>query len=158
MQKKFSEEPPVQVYLNKNEKISDVIFLVILIMLFIYTIFLPLQLGTAWLYSGLSIFLLGVIIYLSTVAPWANTPIAQPITTGIYRYSRHPMYLSIFVQLIGIGTASASWIFLLVTIALIALSNIAIDPEERGCIEKYGSAYREYMDRTPRRIGMPKSH
>jgi len=29
--------------------------------------------------------------------------------------------------------------------------------EERYCLEKYGDAYRKYMKRTPRWLGLPKS-
>jgi protein-S-isoprenylcysteine O-methyltransferase Ste14 len=29
-------------------------------------------------------------------------------------------------------------------------------PEERELLEKYGDAYRKYMDSTPRWIGIPK--
>ena len=29
--------------------------------------------------------------------------------------------------------------------------------EERHCLEEYGDAYRDYMNRTPRWIGIPKS-
>jgi len=29
--------------------------------------------------------------------------------------------------------------------------------EERGCLETYGDEYKEYMNRTPRWIGIPKS-
>jgi len=39
----------------------------------------------------------------------------------------------------------------------IILQNILIDAEERWCLDKYGDAYREYMDRTPKWIGIPKS-
>jgi protein-S-isoprenylcysteine O-methyltransferase Ste14 len=28
--------------------------------------------------------------------------------------------------------------------------------EERTCLNKFGNAYREYMDRTPRWLGIPK--
>jgi protein-S-isoprenylcysteine O-methyltransferase Ste14 len=30
-------------------------------------------------------------------------------------------------------------------------------PEERFCLRQYGEAYREYMNRTPRWIGIAKS-
>ena len=30
-------------------------------------------------------------------------------------------------------------------------------PEERECLEVYGNAYREYMNRTSRWVGIPKS-
>jgi len=35
--------------------------------------------------------------------------------------------------------------------------HISVGAEERFLLEKYENAYREYMDRTPRWIGMPKS-
>ena len=157
MKKKFSEKAPANIYLNKTEKRIDTVTIIILILLLIYTVFLPLQLGTPWFYIGLAIFLLGVIVYMTSVVPWANTPVDKPVTTGLYRYSRHPIYLTIVVQLIGVGIASASWLFLLLTVVLIILFNFSAIPEERGCLEKYGDTYREYMDRTPRWIGLPKS-
>ncbi len=67
------------------------------------------------------------------------------------------MYLTMIVQIIGVGIASASWLFLLVTGALIFTINIIAIPEERICLQKYGNAYREYIDRTPRWIGSSKS-
>jgi len=58
---------------------------------------------------------------------------------------------------IGIGIACASWVFLLLTMIWIILSDKGVIAEERECLEKYGEAYREYMNRTPRWIGTPKS-
>ncbi|UCB60681.1 MAG: hypothetical protein JSW72_01055, partial [Candidatus Bathyarchaeota archaeon] len=58
---------------------------------------------------------------------------------------------------IGIGIACASWLFLLLGAVAQILQNICLDAEERWCLEKYGDAYREYMNRTPRWIGIPKS-
>jgi len=29
--------------------------------------------------------------------------------------------------------------------------------EEQGCLDHYGDSYREYMKRTPRWIGMPRT-
>lgn len=39
-------------------------------------------------------------------------------------------------------------------VELISLSAIG---EERFCLDYYGDAYRNYMERTPRWIGLPKS-
>jgi len=36
-----------------------------------------------------------------------------------------------------------------------ALSFVFVVPEEQACLNKYGDAYREYMNRTPRWLGMP---
>jgi protein-S-isoprenylcysteine O-methyltransferase Ste14 len=37
------------------------------------------------------------------------------------------------------------------------LWNSVVPVEERFLLEKYGESYREYMERTPRWIGVPKS-
>ncbi len=58
---------------------------------------------------------------------------------------------------IGIGIASASWLCLLLGAINTLLQHILIGAEERWCLEKYGDAYREYMNRTPRWFGIPKS-
>jgi protein-S-isoprenylcysteine O-methyltransferase Ste14 len=50
-----------------------------------------------------------------------------------------------------------SWLFLLLAIVYTSLGFIYAGSEERMCLEKYGDAYREYMERTPRWIGLPKS-
>jgi len=125
---------------------------------FVYSIFLPLRLGTMWFYVGLPIALVGTVTYIMVIVSFVTTPIGEkPVTTGLYRYSRHPMYITQLVMLIGVGIASASWLFLLLTIVYTGLGFIYAGSEERVCLEKYGDAYREYMERTPRWIGLPKS-
>ena len=130
---------------------------IIMLSIFIYSIFLPLQLGTIWFSIGLPIYLLGLI--LQTIA-WVNvatSPVDKPVTKGLYRYSRHPMYVTLPLIFIGTGIASASWLFLLLSIILIITHFYNAIPEERECLEVYGNAYREYMDRTSRWVGIPKS-
>ena len=153
MFKKGAASPPY----NKPEKIINNFGTVIWIILFIYSIFLPLPLGTPLLYAGIALFVVGLIVYEIAGIPWATTPVDEPITRGLYRYSRHPIYIGVFVQHIGIGIASASGLFLLLTVAQIGLSVPVVPAEERFCCEKYGDAYSEYTNRTPRWIGIPKS-
>jgi protein-S-isoprenylcysteine O-methyltransferase Ste14 len=88
---------------------------------------------------------------------WATTPSNEPIARGLYYYSRHPMYLTDFLFLIGLGIATASWILLLFAILWLATGFILANPEELDCLKKYGDSYRRYMNRTPRWIGLPKS-
>ncbi len=130
---------------------------IIMLSVFIYSIFLPLQLGMIWFSIGLPIYLLGLI--LQTIA-WVNvatSPVDEPVTKGLYRYSRHPMYVTLPLIFIGTGIASASWLFLLLSIILIITHFYNAIPEEHECLEVYGNAYREYMNRTPRWIGISKS-
>lgn len=125
---------------------------------FVYSIFLPLRLGTIWLYIGLPIALVGVVTYAIVIVSFATNPIGkEPVTTGLYRYSRHPMYITQLIMFIGVGIATASWLFLLLTIVYTGLMLIYAGSEEDGCLKRYGDAYREYMNRTPRWIGLPKS-
>ena len=132
--------------------------IVILPLIFIYSIFLPLKIGTIWFYVGLFVCLVALAI--SYIAPIniAKTQILnEPVTKGVYRISRHPIYLGGFLLYLGIGIACASWLFILFALAWIILWLIAVPAEENDLIEKYGDAYREYMNRTPRWIGIPKS-
>jgi len=122
-----------------------------------YSIFLPLQLGTIWFYIGLGVFLSGLIILIVATLNFAMAPHNKPIIGGLYRYSRHPMYLAMFLIYVGTSLASASWLFFLLTITTVVLIRLESILEETYCLEKYGNAYREYMNRTPRWIGKPKS-
>jgi protein-S-isoprenylcysteine O-methyltransferase Ste14 len=92
-----------------------------------------------------------------TVVDWANTPAGQPVTRGLYRFSRHPMYVTEVLLLLGVSLASASWVFLLFPIVVGVGAAHFIKMEEAFCIGYYGHAYSEYMNRTPRWIGIPKS-
>jgi len=122
-----------------------------------YSIFLPLKLGTIWFYAGLVIFLTGLVVLTTATVNFATTPMDVPITRGMYHYSRHPLYLASLLIYLSVGIASASWVFLLVFFVQSVFIRIAAVGEERFCLEKYGEAYREYIDRTPRWLGLPKS-
>ncbi len=144
--------------LSKTEKrLALSTHAVIMPLTLIYSIFLPLKLGTIWLYAGLLIFILALVMTLMTTFNYAATPLGEPVTRGIYRISRHPIYLSGFVLYAGIGIACASWFLLLCAVLWIAFWQVVVPAEERFLLEKYGNTYREYMDRTPRWLGLPKS-
>jgi len=129
----------------------------ILALLSIYSIFLPLKLGTIWFYLGLPVYLIGFITFTIAIVNVATTPLDEPFTRGMYRYSRHPLYATYFLMFIGVGIASASWVFLLFSIVHIIPSFFHAIWEERFCLKKYGDAYRRYMNKSPRWIGIPKS-
>jgi protein-S-isoprenylcysteine O-methyltransferase Ste14 len=142
---------------EKGEKRAYVIYMVVLLVLLAYSVFLPLKLGTLWFYAGLTTYLVGLVIFLTAIVNIATTPVGQPFTNGMYRYSRHPLYFSFFISFVGVGLSSASWVFLLLSVVIIILQSIQVISEERGCLEIYGDEYQEYLNRTPRWVGMPKS-
>jgi len=145
--------PPLKEKEKKLDRISGLIFVASII----YSFFLPLKLGTAWFYLGLIVYLFGMIFTIVAGINLVNTPLDGPATKGLYRISRNPIYLGTFLIFTGVGIACASWLFLLLAMAWIILCDMLIAAEERWCLEKYGDAYREYMNRTPKWIGIPKS-
>jgi len=143
--------------LNEKEKKLDRIANLFSLAFIIYSFFLPLKLGTAWFYVGLIVYLFGGIFGFVAATNLNSTPADRVATKGLYRISRNPVYLGMLFSFIGIGIACASWLFLLLGAVAQILQNILLDAEERWCLEKYGDAYREYMNRTPKWIGIPKS-
>ena len=121
-----------------------------------YSIFLPLTLGTIQLYTGLVLYAIGFVIL--TIATF-NFLAAGPhhvITVGIYRFSRHPMYLAIFLICLGSGMASSSLLFILLSMILAFCLYREAIVEERFCLNKYGSLYQQYLNEVPRWFGLPK--
>jgi protein-S-isoprenylcysteine O-methyltransferase Ste14 len=142
---------------TKAEKVAFIFANVLSFLLFFYSIFLPLKLGSAWFYIGIAVYLFGLVMFVIAIVNITTTPLGEPFVKGLYRYSRHPMVFFSFFAFIGAGIATASWLFLLLSIVVIVLFNIYVIAEERGCCERYGDSYRKYMNRTPRWMGIPKA-
>lgn len=148
---------PTDMKLSKREKIIGNIANSITVIAFLYAIFLPFKLGTIWFYIGIFIFLLSVTSLIAASGGFITTPTDKPVTKGIYKYSRHPLYFSCLLVLIAIGIASASWIILLAATLFFILVNIISSSEEQYCKEKYGDTYINYLNKVPKWMGIPKS-
>ena len=152
--KRMSQFPPFE----KIDKILAVsTHAVIMPIALIYSIFLPLKLGTAWLYAGLGIYAASLILSLATIFSIASGPAERPVTGGVYKFSRHPIYSSGFLMFISVGVACASWVVLFLAAVWIVFWQRVVPAEEKFLVEKYGDDYRNYLNRTPRWIGLPKS-
>ena len=83
------------------------------------------------------------------------------MTTGVYRSIRHPMYASIWLWALAQGMMLQNWLagwFILVAFA--ALYFLRIPREEKLMLEKFGTEYQAYMQRTGRlfpRIGKDRT-
>jgi protein-S-isoprenylcysteine O-methyltransferase Ste14 len=142
---------------QKKEKRAYMASMLLMVLGTLYSVFLPLKVGTLWFYVGLAIYGVGLAIFVITIANVATTPLGQLFTGGMYRYSRHPLYVSGFIIWVGVSVASASWLFLLLSVVWMGVMAFQAVAEERGCLEVYGDEYRQYLNRTPRWIGIPKS-
>jgi protein-S-isoprenylcysteine O-methyltransferase Ste14 len=141
---------------RKENRLSNAFFIP-LVVSWVYAVFLPLQLGTIWLYCGLIIYLFGMVFTIVAILNFATSPKDKVIITGLYRFTRNPMVLGMFLLQIGLGIACSSWLYLLLTVVLMIMFNSLLPAEERFCHYLYGDDYRKYKDRTPRWIGIPKS-
>lgn len=69
---------------------------------------------------------------------------ARLVTSGMYRYVRHPIYMGILVAALGVGLSLASMWKLVVTLALLILFYFKARYEEQLLQEKFAE-YREYQ-------------
>lgn len=72
------------------------------------------------------------------------------VTTGPYRYVRHPFYVACWLGAPGSGLAMANWFFLVVGGVAIGLLMARTRIEEAKLIERFGDLYRDYMKRVGR--------
>ena len=88
---KWAEGEPTGSEINKTTKTVHVItHILILPFTLIYSIFLPLKLGTLWFYAGLPISLLATAMALMFGISFLTAPLGEPISKGVYAISRHP--------------------------------------------------------------------
>lgn len=153
--KKFMTPPDIAT--TQDQNLSGKIFPILSFATTVYSIFLPLQLGTIWFSVGLPICIVALAMNAITAISFSTTPLEEPVTKGTYRISRHPTIFGTFILNLGIGIICASWVFMLYALVFILIMRGSIQAEEHYCLEKYNDAYRDYMDRTPRWIGIPTS-
>jgi protein-S-isoprenylcysteine O-methyltransferase Ste14 len=72
------------------------------------------------------------------------------VTSGPYRFVRHPFYLSGLVSLVGGSLATANWFLLLAGLLPLGFLVVRTKTEEQKLIERFGDEYRNYMARTGR--------
>ena len=72
------------------------------------------------------------------------------VANGPYRWVRHPMYTTIFLQALAFFLLSANWIIGMTGLGTSILCVARVGDEEALMIEEFGDQYRAYMQRTGR--------
>ncbi len=139
------------------EKYIGIIANIVWFLALLYSVFLPLLLGAIWFYAGFFVFMIGLLVLAFATYRFITTPSNQLIQKGVYRISRHQMYLATFLICLGVALASASSIFILLSLILVLCLHYEALVEERYCIDTYKESYAEYMKRVPRWFGLPKN-
>jgi protein-S-isoprenylcysteine O-methyltransferase Ste14 len=74
------------------------------------------------------------------------------ITSGVYRFSRNPYFLSFDCVLIGMVFYAGSLVILIPAIITILFFNILILKEEKYLEKQHGDVYRKYKQQVRRYI------
>lgn len=72
------------------------------------------------------------------------------VTSGPYRYVRHPFYLAFALGLLGVSLLMANWFILLTGIIPFGILVARTSIEERKLVERFGVEYQDYMRRVGR--------
>lgn len=72
------------------------------------------------------------------------------VTSGLYRWVRHPMYSVLFVHTLAMALVSSNWLFALLCLARMAFLYARIGKEEAMLIEQFADEYRDYMQQAGR--------
>ena len=72
------------------------------------------------------------------------------VTRGVYRWTRHPIYVAFDLLFVGTFLVSGRLIFLVLASVLLPLLHVFMRREERFLAQLYGRAYRDYCDHVGR--------
>lgn len=120
---------------------------------------LPFSAPLALRYIGLALtfagFLLGVAAFIefrkvrTTLDPHGS--VKQVVTSGIYRFTRNPIYLGFLLMVIGLPLNSGSyWGIVLAPFYVFVMNRVIIQHEEAYLEKKFGKAYTSYTSRVRR--------
>lgn len=89
----------------------------------------------------------------TTPNPQALEKVSSLVTSGIYSYSRNPMYLGLVLMLLAWGLYLSHLLaFLLVPGFILYITRFQIQPEERMMSQKFGKSYQAYLSKVRRWI------
>lgn len=136
-----------------NERTAYYIYQISNIGIFVYLIFQTMKVDFSWqFYSGLICYVFGLCLCAVTVVHFSFPDYTGLNTNGIYKFSRNPMYVAYFICFIGMTLLTQSLILLVMVVIFQISAHWIILSEERWCITKFGTAYKEYIKKVRRYI------
>ena len=76
------------------------------------------------------------------------------VTTGIFRYSRNPIYVSLDFLVLGTFLLQGHFIFLILSLCIAGSLHVQVLEEEKFLIQAYGDAYIDYRSKVGRYFNM----
>jgi len=119
--------------------------------------FLPADLPAGWLGAMVIVLALALFAWaiVTITRAGSNVPTNRPTTTiveaGPYRFTRNPVYLGMFLGLIGLAIAFDNLWLLIMLVPFALLIRYGVVPREEAYLErKFGNVYRGYRSRVRR--------
>jgi protein-S-isoprenylcysteine O-methyltransferase Ste14 len=78
------------------------------------------------------------------------------VTTGIYAYTRNPMYFGAIIMILGWFLVFPFTFIFISTFLFLVLFYITAKSEEKQLIQTYGKTYLKYKSKVPLFIPYPK--
>lgn len=109
-----------------------------------------------WLGAFISISSVPLIFWLfktigNNISPSHTTRVDHKlVTSGPYKYIRHPLYTFGFMMYFGVGLMASMWWLLLGLIIMCGVLAQRTPHEEKQLLTTFGEAYKQYMARTGR--------
>lgn len=102
----------------------------------------------AFVCAGVAVAWAGVMAFRrhkTTVNPLAPQQASSLVDTGIYRFTRNPMYLGFVLALLGWGVGLGNWACLLLPpVFVVYMNRFQIQPEERALARLFGPRFAAY--------------
>jgi len=87
----------------------------------------------------------------TTMNPIKPGAASSLVSSGVYRFTRNPMYLGLSVTLLGWAVFLSNWLALLaVPVFVLYINRFQIDPEERVLSSLFGAEYAAYKEKVRR--------
>ena len=138
--------------LIRKEKTAYWFYEISNILFFIYLCFLKITGDPYWLYAGLMIYGLGILLCIVSVSNFSKPAENGINLNGIYLVSRNPMYVAYFIYFLGCVLLTQSFILLAILLVFQISAHWIILSEERWCVKKFGEEYINYMNKVRRYI------
>jgi len=102
--------------------------------------------GGFFVATGVSIIILAKIEFKNMGQPSGpGKPTTKVVDSGIFKFSRNPLYLGIILTLIGLGVLSSNLWYVVLSLPLgLLIHYVLIIPEERYLTELFGWDYQLY--------------
>jgi len=140
--------PPVE----GKEQVAFYVYQSTTLFLLIYLFFSKIKLNTISNYTGLILFIIGMILYIKSIIDFSKPQESGINKNGLYKYSRNPMYVAFFLYFLGCSLLINSLFYFIILLIFQISVHYLILSEERWCIKSFGEEYKKYMKNVRRYI------